>query len=60
MGSLCHEVAKLQADRAQMEELLAQVSHKFCRPLRLSAEFVNEIALNMQRHHVCTASAPIS
>ena len=27
MGSLCHEVAKLQADRAQLEELLAQVSH---------------------------------
>ena len=27
MGSLCHEVAKLQADRAQLEELLAQVIH---------------------------------
>lgn len=27
MGSLCHEVAKLQADRAQLEELLAQVLH---------------------------------
>ena len=25
MGSLCHEVAKLQADRAQLEDLLAQV-----------------------------------
>ena len=25
MGNLCHEVAKLQADRAQLEELLAQV-----------------------------------
>ena len=27
MGSLCHEVAKLQADRAQLEDLLAQVLH---------------------------------
>ncbi|CAK0762319.1 hypothetical protein CVIRNUC_002945 [Coccomyxa viridis] len=28
MGSLCHEVAKLQADRAQLEELLAQDDHE--------------------------------
>lgn len=32
MGSLCHEVAKLQADRAQLEDLLAQVLHPFLTP----------------------------
>ena len=43
MGSLCHEIAKLQADRAQLEDLLAQVLH----PLLL----VNLLALGLSAQH---------
>ena len=58
MGSLCHEVAKLQADRAQLEELLAQVSHLLASSWVSIPWFKNNLAQNTRRHSyvrsICT------